>query len=415
MARLKSLRVGVALTVMLIVIFAGGYFARQALRGRAAPAADSTADSTMVTAADTSADTTKTGAGKGGDKKDKKKKGKKEKKEPDPVPVEIATALPREISTYYYTTATLDPERTVSVVAKAAGQIASLAAEEGARVVEGAVLCRIDDREARIALDEARINLEKQDREFDRIRRMFDEKLVSDREFSDAKYQHDVARNQFEAALLRHEYTKVTSPFAGVVTRRHVEVGQNVAVGTLLFDVADTDPLLVRLYMPERELGRVEIGQLVTIEPDNEPGATFPGRVVRIAPEVDGRTGTVKVTAETGGGAMPGSFARVRMVTDTRTGTLAVPRRGLLSDAGEFFVYVAEADTVRKASVRVGYQDDEYAEILEGVKQGENVVVIGAGALRTGTKVKILEAAMQHKLSGRETSEDTVETASGKQ
>jgi multidrug efflux pump subunit AcrA (membrane-fusion protein) len=122
----------------------------------------------------------------------------------------------------------------------------------------------------------------------------------------------------------------------------------------------------------------------------------------------------VKVTAETGGAAMPGSFARVRMVTDTRTGTLSVPRRGLLSDAGEFFVYVAEADTVRRASVRVGYQDDEYAEILEGVKQGENVVVIGAGALRTGTKVKILEAAMQHKLSGKETSVDTVETASGK-
>lgn len=141
------------------------------------------------------------------------------------------------------------------------------------------------------------------------------------------------------------------------------------------------------------------MGQQVSIEPDNAPGTRFAGRVVRIAPEVDERTGTVKVTVETEGGAMPGSFARVKVVTDTRRGTLSVPRRGLLSDAGEFFVYVAEADSVRKVSVRVGYQNEEYSEILGGVEEGDSVVVVGAGAIRTGTKVKILDPTMQQRLT----------------
>lgn len=395
MARFGKRRVGVALAVALIVVLAGGYFAQRLLRAKAADAGGTTALS------DSTADTTKAASAQEPAGGKDKKKGKNAKKEPDPVPVEVATVQPREISTYYYTTATLDPERSVSVLAKAAGQITSLAVEEGATVSQGAMLCRIDDREARISLDEARINLEKQEAEFARIRKMFDEQLISDREFSDARYQHEVAKNQYDSALLRYEYTKVPAPFAGVVTRRYVEVGQNVAVGAQLFEVADTDPLLVRVYMPEAELGGVEIGRLVTIEPDNDPATKLTGRVVRIAPEVDGRTGTVKVTVETKGGAMPGSFARVKIVTDTRQGTLSVPRRGLLSDAGDFFVYVAEADSVRKASVRVGYQNEEYAEVVDGVREGEKVAVIGVGALRTGTKVKIVDPVMQRRLSGK--------------
>jgi membrane fusion protein (multidrug efflux system) len=394
MGRIGRRRIWIPLIIAVIVVVAGGYFARQRMtRSGTADAADTTA------VAGAAADTSKAGAKQeAGDQKGKKK-GKKEKKEPDPVPVEVATAMPREISTYYYTTATLDPERSVSVLAKAAGQVVSLGAEEGARVSDGTVLCRIDDREAQINLDEARINLEKQDREFDRISKMYDEKLISDREYSDARYQHDVANNQYDAAILRHEYTKVTAPFSGVVTRRYVELGQNVAIGTQLFEIADVEPLLVRMYMPEGEIRGVRVGQEISIEPDNQPGKRLTGRVVRVAPEVDERTGTVKVTAETDGGAMPGSFARVRLVTDTRSGTLSVPRRGLLSDAGEFFVYVAEADSVRKAAVRVGYQNEEYAEIMGGVEEGDSIVVIGAGALRTGTKIKILEPAMQQELS----------------
>ncbi len=395
MALLNKKRVGAAVAVILIVCVAGGYVGFRALRGGEVGAADTS----VATGA--GSDTTQS---KPADKPDakngkEKKKGKDDKKAPDPVPVEVATVLPREISSYYYTTATLEPERKVAVLAKIAGQLVEIRVEEGARVSEGAVLCRIEDTEPMLALEETRINLEKQERESARIKKMFDEKLISDREYSDATYQYDVAKNQHATAAARYEYTRVRAPFSGVVTERFVETGQNLAVGAQLFEIADTDPLLVRMYLPESELKDVSVGQQVSIEPDNAPGTRFAGRVVRIAPEVDERTGTVKVTAETDGGAMPGSFARVRVVTDTRQETLTVPRRGLLSDAGEFFVYVAEADSVRKVSVRVGYQNEEYSEVLSGVEKGDSVVVVGAGALRTGTKVKILEATMQQKLA----------------
>ncbi|UCH85668.1 MAG: efflux RND transporter periplasmic adaptor subunit, partial [Candidatus Latescibacterota bacterium] len=359
--------------------------------------------SDSLAAADSTADSLATS--------DSKEEGEDEKKEPDPVPVEVATVCPREISSYYYTTATLDPEREVNVLAKIAGEIVRLNVEEGATVRQGAILCQIEDKEQRIALDEAKINVDNQKREYDRIKTMYEEKLISDREFSEAKYNYELAENQYAAAELRYEYTRVRAPFSGVVTVRYIELGQNVAVGEQLFEISDNDPLLIRMYLPENEIRDIVVGQQVSIHPDNDPDQTLFGRVIRIAPEVDERTGTVKVTAETRGKAMPGSFARIKIVTDTRKGSLTIPRRGLVSDTGELYVYVAEADTARKQAVRIGYQDEDFAEVLDGVENGDSVVVVGVGGLRTGTKIKVLDPTMQEELS-KESEEAQTDTVS---
>ena len=144
------------------------------------------------------------------------------------------------------------------------------------------------------------------------------------------------------------------------------------------------------LVLRGAEAKSIREGQVVFINPDVNPDLNFQGSIIRIAPEVDQRTGTVKVTAETGGEGIPGSFVRVRIVTDTRPATLAVPRRSVVSDAGERYVFVAEADTVRQVGVSVGYEDEEYAEVLTGIAEGDTVVTAGVGGIRTGTKVKML-------------------------
>jgi membrane fusion protein (multidrug efflux system) len=399
MSLFRKKRVWITLVVVVIVVAVGGYVAKDKFAGGPAGASDS-----LMAAADSTADSTAT------DSKEKGKDDKDEKKEPDPVPVEIAMVNPREISSYYYTTATLDPEREVDVLAKIAGEIVKLNVEEGATVAQGAILCQIEDSEQRIALDEAKINVENQKREYDRLKLMYDEKLISDREFSETKHNFEIAKNQLQAAELRYEYTRVRAPFSGVVTIRYIERGQNVAVGAQLFEISDNEPLLIRMYLPENEIRDIVVGQQVSIHPDNAPDETLFGRVIRIAPDVDERTGTVKVTAETSGKAMPGSFARVKIVTDTRKGSLTIPRRGLVSDTGELYVYVAEADTARKQIVHIGYQDEDYAEVLDGVVQGDSVVVVGVGGLRTGTKIKILDPTMQEELSkqSEEAQTDTV-------
>jgi len=377
MARIrKKGRMIVIIATILTIVVIAGYVARDRIGvNKTADAADSTVvdDSTAVAS--------------GAEEEEGKEE---EKKENPPVPVEVAQVGLREISSYYVTTATLEPEKKVDILAKMADEVANIRVEEGDVVTKGQLLCRLNDNEQKVALAGAEINRDQRKADFDRIESMYKQTLISETEFLESKYQYELAVNAYEAASVRYEYTRIRAPFDGVITERLVDVGENVAVGTRLFVLADTDPLRMSMYLPEAEVKTIRKGQVVYIVPDANPDKRFSGTVVRVAPEVDQRTGTIKVTAETRGGGIPGSFVRVRIVTDTRPSTLTLPRRGVVSDAGDRFVFVAEADTVRKVEVLVGYEDEGYAEILEGLQEGDSVVVAGAGGVRTGTKIKII-------------------------
>jgi membrane fusion protein (multidrug efflux system) len=372
--RKKGMFIGLAF-VFVIAVVAVGYMAKERLgMGETADAADSTAATDSASVAEAA------------DKSD----DEDEEKETPPVPVEVAEVERREISSYYVTTATLEPERKVDILAKIAEEVEQLKVEEGDVVKQGQLLCRLDDDEQRVALEEAKINQAQSKSEFERIESMFEQNLISEKEYLDAKYQDELAVNKFEAAEVRYEYTRIRAPFDGVITERLVDEGEHVNIGTRLFVMADTDPLQLTMYLPEGEIKSIRTGQVLHIIPDANPDMRFTGKVIRLAPEVDQRTGTIKVTAQTRGGGIPGSFVRVRIVTDTRPSTLTIPRRGVVADAGERFVFIAEADTVRRLEVFVGYEDEDYAEILEGLELGDSVVVAGAGGVRTGTKIKII-------------------------
>jgi membrane fusion protein (multidrug efflux system) len=366
--------IGLAI-VLVIAIVAVGYMQKERLGlGETADAADSTAATDSASVAEAA------------DKSD----DEDEDKEAPPVPVEVAEVERREISSYYVTTATLEPERKVDILAKIAEEVEQMQVEEGDVVKQGQLLCRLDDDEQRVALEEAKINQVQSKSEFERIESMFEQNLISEKEYLDAKYQFELAVNRYDAAAVRYEYTRIRAPFDGVITERLVDEGEQVNIGTRLFVMADTDPLQLTMYLPEGEIKTIRTGQLVHIIPDANPEMRFTGKVIRLAPEVDQRTGTIKVTAQTRGGGIPGSFVRVRIVTDTRPSTLTIPRRGVVADAGERYVFIAEADTVRRLEVFVGYEDEGYAEILEGLELGDSVVVAGAGGVRTGTKIKII-------------------------
>jgi membrane fusion protein (multidrug efflux system) len=372
--RKKGMFIGLAI-VLVIAVVAVGYMERERLgMGETADAADSTAATDSASVAEAA------------DKSD----DDDEDKEAPPVPVEVAEVERREISSYYVTTATLEPERKVDILAKIAEEVEQMQVEEGDVVKQGQLLCRLDDDEQRVALAEAKINQVQSKSEFERIESMFEQNLISEKEYLDAKYQFELAVNRYEAAAVRYEYTRIRAPFDGVITERLVDEGEQVNIGTRLFVMADTDPLQLTMYLPEGEIKSIRTGQLVHIIPDANPDMRFTGEVIRLAPEVDKRTGTIKVTAQTRGGGIPGSFVRVRIVTDTRPSTLTIPRRGVVADAGERYVFIAEADTVRRLEVFVGYEDEGYAEILEGLELGDSVVVAGAGGVRTGTKIKII-------------------------
>lgn len=316
-----------------------------------------------------------------------------------PVPVAVAPVSTGSIASHYDATATLEAEKEAQVLARVDGLVESIAVEEGQRVQAGAVLLRIDNQEYRYRVEQAAAAAANQRARFERFETMVAEQLASDEEFQAARSELASAEAEEGLARLTLSYTEVTAPFAGRVTARLVDVGQNVSAGTPLFVLADFDPLLARVHVPGREFRTLQRDEPVTLVLDSS-GARLRGRIKLVSPVIDPASGTIKLTIEVSeypDDVRPGDFAQVRIVTERRDGAVLVPRGAVLTDKGETVVYVPvdgeQGPTAERRVVETGFTDDDHAQILTGLASGESVVVKGQRSLKHGSPLKILEDA----------------------
>lgn len=310
-----------------------------------------------------------------------------------PVVVAVSTARSGPIASYYKATATLEAEKQAQVLARVAGVVSSLAVEEGDQAREGGLLLQIDNAEYQLRVDQAAARTATLQARFDRMREMLAQQLTSAQEFETAKSELAAAKSEEGLARLNLSYTSVAAPFSGKVTRRLVNVGQTVSVGTPLFEMADFDPLLARVHVPAKEFKKLQADQPVELRLDST-GEILQGRIKLVSPIIDPQSGTIKVTIEIPSypaGVRPGDFAEVQIVTERHDGATLVPRLAVVNEKGEDFVYVAGDSTAAKRAVKLGFSDNDSAEIVDGLAVGEVVVVKGQRSLKDGALIKVLD------------------------
>ena len=318
-------------------------------------------------------------------------KKKSDKDAPLAAPVELTEVRRGSLATWLQTTTTLEARNSATVIARAPGELVQLAAEEGEWVEKGAVLARLEDTEARLAVERAEVALETAERESERGEKMGAQGFLSDQQLDDLKLKLRTARLQLEQA--RHDLTetRLVAPFSGRVSDRLVNLGETVVAGKECFRLVDFDPILARVYFPERELPRLRIGSPAMVELDAHPGQSFDARVALVNPVVDRSTGTFKVTLEVRdpqNRLRPGSFARVRLRTGSYDDAVLLPRRAMVVEDGDDYVFVAKGDTVSRVAVEVGAITGDTAQILAGLVAGDSVVTIGQGGLKQGSRIK---------------------------
>lgn len=318
------------------------------------------------------------------------------------VPVEIAAVERRGISSYIETNGTLEAENEVDIVARVAAPVIQLAVEEGMKVAEGQRLARLDDRELRARADISRVNLTEAELAFERAQALRDNQLLSPEEFERALTRLETARAQFESDAIQLGYTEIRAPFAGLIVARYVDLAEQVSPGAALFRISDFTPLLCPIQVPERDLPKLRSGQPAYLTLEAWPGERFRARVLRIRPVVDAATGTVRVTLEVDAGdrLRPGMFARVFLETETRDQALVIPKAALSLESIGDTVYVASDGVAERRSVALGFREGDFVEVLSGVGEGEQVVVVGQDGLSDGTPIAVLAAGAAAEASG---------------
>jgi membrane fusion protein (multidrug efflux system) len=317
------------------------------------------------------------------------------KAEEELVPVEVAELRrgPMEAVLRYSTN--LEAESSVQVFAQAQRLVTHLLVEEGQRVGRGQVLVRLQDDEQKSAIARIESQLVKLRREGQRQENLFQQKLISEQAYNEAKYQVEQLEIAQADAQRELTYTEVRAPIAGMITARRVNLGDNVKVGQHLFDIVDFNTIVARVFIPERQLARLRLGQPARVASPSLGGSVTQGSLLRIAPTVDPKSGTVKVTVKvppSSPGLLPGMYVEVELVVDTKTDALLLPKRALVYDDTDAFVYRLKADsTVERLRVNPVLEDRDTIEpaAADGLQPGDKVVIAGQAGLKSGTKVRL--------------------------
>lgn len=346
-------------------------------------------------------------AARNGGKKGKKgdKNADEEPEEDEAVPVEVTELTRGSIESVLRYSTNLEAEREVEVFAEAARRVEELRVEEGHEVRKGDLLLRLQDEEQRTTLAKAKTEYDKAKREYDRQKRLFSESLISEQAMNDATYEIERLALSVEEAERALSYTEVRAPISGTITQRMVNVGDYVTPNQQLFSMVDFNSIVARVFVPEKELPRLKKGLTARVGSAALGESRFTGRVDRISPVVDPRSGTVKVTVDLPRAAAlrPGMYVDVELVTSLHEDALLLPKRALVYDNEQVFAFrltPAEMDgksdgknrgklKAERVLVRPVLEDKRFVEVTGDLFQpGDAVVIAGQAGLKDGTVVR---------------------------
>jgi len=307
-----------------------------------------------------------------------------------PVPVEVAYPVRDDIFATYRATTTIASDADAPVIARVPGEVVELLVEEGDHVVEGQVLARLDGERLRLEMLASKAELEQQRKELDRYTDLAERGLVSASMFDGLKYDVDALQATYELKKLNYDYSNIRAPISGVVSSRDIKLGQNIETNSVAFRVTDNSKLIAYLQIPQGELLKFSAGHSASVEVDAAPGVEYPATIARISPTIDTRNGTFRATAivdNDSGALVPGMFARFTIAYEKHENALLVPQAALITEDDEVAVYVVVDGEVVRRTIETGVASGNRVQVLAGLTDNEEIVVVGHSGLRDGSKV----------------------------
>lgn len=276
-----------------------------------------------------------------------------------------------------------------AIEAKVSARIEALLVAPGQTVKAGEVLAQLDAREIQAKLDQALALREQATRDLARARDLMGKKITTQAEFDSVLARERVAAGSVKEAETMLGYTKLVTPFDGIVTRKLADIGDLAAPGKPIIEMEDPCALRFEADVPEALIGNVKLGAKLPVRVGTAP-TPVEGTVVEMAPIADAasRTFLVKLDLPPTETARSGQFGRVWVATgDSRT--IRIPAAAVVARGQMDTVFVAARNHAQLRIVRTGKWTDREVELLSGIEPGESIVIESAEQLRDGQPVAL--------------------------
>ncbi|HOJ77822.1 MAG TPA: efflux RND transporter periplasmic adaptor subunit [Bacillota bacterium] len=317
----------------------------------------------------------------------------------------------------------ITPDVEIQIQPRINGRLISLLVEEGQEVKAGQLVAVMDDEnirlqiqqsEANIAtyqanLRQAELNLAKAKTEQERYLELLEKKYIPQRDYDNVESAYlsantavEVLKAQLSGAQKNHqllklqlEQTKIVSPATGYVLKKHVSVGMNLTTGTTIFTIAALNNVKIKFSVDQREAAKIKKDTEVRFLTDAYPGEVFAGKIKEIAPIFDSQTRALTFSVLISNPNLklvPGMFGTAEVVVGENVDSIVVPQDALVQQEGKQGVFIVTPEqTAKFTPVTTGITAEGRMEILNGLDEGDSVVVVGQNVLKDGQSVQILE------------------------
>lgn len=335
--------------------------------------------------------------------------------------VEVLNVQESSISDQIRSFGTIQSQAVVDLNPQVSNRVTEIYADLGDSVQTGDRLAKIYELPFRDAYEQAqaqmrqsRVAFVRDSVQFKRQEQLFESGAISSLEFDQARATYNTARAQLEAseASLTNtredlENTVLRSPVNGVILSREIEEGDVATTGTAAFTIANLVGYETRLFLPMEDWDAITVGLPVNLQMSNSRESIARGVVSRISPQLNAETGLGEVVVslvEVTPRVRQGVLAESRITLETRENTVVIPRTAMIENVETYIepetntvelrrnysVFVAQGDSIAvRQSLTLGLEQGERVEILEGLEEGQNIIVTGQSGLQDGARIRI--------------------------
>ncbi|MDD8031711.1 MAG: efflux RND transporter periplasmic adaptor subunit [Acidobacteriota bacterium] len=334
-------------------------------------------------------------------------------------------------------------EKNVVLKAEVKGVLKKLNIREGQHVRTGEILAELDDTPYRLRLEQEEasrlkalsellldrlfqqpeladnsedlLNVKKAEEAYLKAKQAFEEGLISQSELEKLRRDYELAmigsglkRDEIIAsskgltqaevnvkiAQMELEKTRITAPFSGVITQIRVAPGESIEAGREICTLVDLSQLKIEAKVLETVVGKIKTGREAYVNFTAFPGKVFRGQVAAISPLVDPKDKTCSVFVHLDNPAeeiKPGMHAEVEIISEIFPSRLLVPQEAVLVRGGRPLVFVVENGLAKWRYIQTGEENERFIEVLEGVTEGEQVIVEGHMTLAHDSSVRVID------------------------
>lgn len=297
-----------------------------------------------------------------------------------PVAVNIEEAKMLELKEDISRPSIVEPNETAGIAASMPGKLESLNIELGTKVSKGQVIGKIDTKTLDVQKASLELAVQKMKTDYLRNKELYEGNALSETQYLDSKFGFESRQIELQQLEQQISDAYIKSPLSGIITAKNNVAGEFVNAGTPIATVVDVNLLKIFVHVNQSEVRFVSLGQEADISASIFPGKQFIGKVSYISPDADmnyNYTIEVKVSAKDYPELKPGTYVNVRFKTDTNEKVLQIHKRALVEGMKNAYVYIQNGDRANRKDIRVGRENGEYIEVLDGLKEGDKVVIDG--------------------------------------